>query len=157
MVRVAQMHFSWMSTFLTSIIRRAQRFTGCKICNVRSSHHPTLYPVLSSQYLYRIHDSMSPCPCFRFALHHNLQNILDPLLTEEADPQSIMEAAFRKTHEGILHIAMQTDPPDESGTTATVALVLPHRIIIAHVGDSRAILCCREGKAWVVTKGITIH
>ncbi len=95
-------------------------------------------------------------PCFRFALQHNLQNVLDSLLTEEADAQSIMEATFKKTHDGILNIAAQTNPPDESGTTATVALVLPYRVIIAHVGDSRAVLCCREGKAWVVTKGNVI-
>ncbi len=114
-------------------------------------HH--FYSMCCLLNLYLTHDSMIPCPYFRFALHHNLQNILDPLLTEEVDAQSTMEAAFRKTHEDILHIATQTDPPDESGTTATVALVLPHRIIIAHVGDSRAVLCCREGKAWVLTKG----
>ncbi len=108
--------------------------------------------------LYRIiHDLITPCPCFRLALYHNLQNVLGSLLTEEADAQSTMEVAFRKTHEGILHIAAQTDPPDESGTTATVALVLPHRVIVAHVGDSRAVLCCLEGKAWVVTKGNHSH
>jgi serine/threonine protein phosphatase PrpC len=61
--------------------------------------------------------------------------------------------AFEKTHEDFLRIAGRSEPPDESGATATVALVYPQEVIIAHVGDSRAVLCCLpDGSAWELTE-----
>lgn len=43
---------------------------------------------------------------------------------------------------------------EDSGTTATVALVYPHVTVVAHVGDSRAVMCCDElGRAVDVTEG----
>lgn len=43
---------------------------------------------------------------------------------------------------------------EDSGTTATVALVYPHVTVVAHVGDSRAVLCCDEaGRAVEITEG----
>lgn len=43
---------------------------------------------------------------------------------------------------------------EDSGTTATVALVYAHSTVVAHVGDSRAVMCCDElGGAVDVTEG----
>lgn len=43
---------------------------------------------------------------------------------------------------------------DDSGTTATVALVYPDVTVVAHVGDSRAVMCCDEsGRAVEITEG----
>ena len=43
---------------------------------------------------------------------------------------------------------------DDSGTTATVALVYADVTVVAHVGDSRAVLCCDgEGRAVEITEG----
>lgn len=43
---------------------------------------------------------------------------------------------------------------DDSGTTATVALVYPDVTVVAHVGDSRAVMCCDEsGNAVEITEG----
>ncbi|CAM9227026.1 unnamed protein product [Ectocarpus sp. 4 AP-2014] len=45
---------------------------------------------------------------------------------------------------------------DDSGTTATVALVYPDVTVVAHVGDSRAVLCCDEaGRAVEITEDHT--
>ncbi|CAN0252117.1 unnamed protein product, partial [Ectocarpus fasciculatus] len=42
---------------------------------------------------------------------------------------------------------------DDSGTTATVALVYPNVTVVAHVGDSRAVLCCDDaGRAVEITE-----
>lgn len=46
---------------------------------------------------------------------------------------------------------------EDSGTTATVALVYPHFTVVAHVGDSRAVMCCDElGNAVDVTEGTSV-
>lgn len=43
---------------------------------------------------------------------------------------------------------------DDSGTTATVALVYADVTVVAHVGDSRAVMCCDEaGRAVEITEG----
>lgn len=43
---------------------------------------------------------------------------------------------------------------DDSGTTATVALVYADVTVVAHVGDSRAVLCCdAAGRAVEITEG----
>lgn len=88
-----------------------------------------------------------------------------------------VRAAFRKTQEDFLQLtelaSLASTAPDrledgagvgagglpssadeDSGTTATVALVYPHVTVVAHVGDSRAVLCCDEsGNAVDVTEG----
>lgn len=44
---------------------------------------------------------------------------------------------------------------DDSGTTATVALVYPDVTVVAHVGDSRAVMCCDDsGLAVEITEGL---
>lgn len=46
---------------------------------------------------------------------------------------------------------------DDSGTTATVALVYPDLTVVAHVGDSRAVMCCDDsGRAVEITEGVCV-
>jgi serine/threonine protein phosphatase PrpC len=52
-----------------------------------------------------------------------------------------MLSAFALTNQNFIKVS----PGDErSGTTATVALLFGEHLLISHVGDSRAVLCCDE-------------
>ena len=45
-----------------------------------------------------------------------------------------------------------TCEPNESGTTACVALFTPTQLVVANTGDSRAVLC-RRGRAMRMSEG----
>ncbi|CAN0497683.1 unnamed protein product, partial [Ectocarpus sp. 8 AP-2014] len=102
------------------------------------------------------------------ALHLNLEVFLNaqeatqpssppqpPSPDDDAPPENnasierAVRRAFRKTQEDFLGL-------DDSGTTATVALVYPDVTVVAHVGDSRAVLCCDDaGRAVEITEDHT--
>ena len=60
-----------------------------------------------------------------------------------ADTVIAIEQAFKNLHSNFLEYASNIG--DFSGTTATVALLFDDHVLISHVGDSRAVLCCSEG------------
>ena len=65
--------------------------------------------------------------------------------------QLAMETAFDTLHSEFLSYSARFRE-DVSGTTATTALLFPDHIMLSHVGDSRAVLCCDErGKAIALT------
>ncbi|CAN0009923.1 unnamed protein product, partial [Ectocarpus sp. 13 AM-2016] len=77
-----------------------------------------------------------------------------------ASVERAVRRAFRKTQEDFLGLgvaaAAAAVPEDDSGTTATVALVYPDVTVVAHVGDSRAVLCCDDaGRAVEITEDHT--
>eukprot|EP01041_Mallomonas_annulata_P000203 gene203-366_t len=58
---------------------------------------------------------------------------------EAAGAVSAIHNAFIRTHETFL---LSHPPSERSGSTATVAVLFPNHLMVAHVGDSRAVLCC---------------
>lgn len=62
-----------------------------------------------------------------------------------ADVKNALFLAFKSLHSFFLDYSKSIG--DNSGTTATVALLFPQHIAISHVGDSRAVLCCGENRA----------
>ncbi|CAM9229893.1 unnamed protein product, partial [Ectocarpus fasciculatus] len=63
---------------------------------------------------------------------------------------SAMSEAFKSLHAHFLDYSASIG--DNSGTTATVTVLFPEHIMVSHVGDSRAVLCCgEEGSAIPLT------
>lgn len=56
--------------------------------------------------------------------------------------EEAIRLAFLRTNEEFRKLSK---PTEKSGTTATVAMVFPRQLMVANVGDSRAIVCCDEG------------
>ncbi|KAG5187660.1 hypothetical protein JKP88DRAFT_306842 [Tribonema minus] len=57
--------------------------------------------------------------------------------------------AFQQTQDQFMELEGQNAfvSRQGSGTTATIALTLPGRLVVANVGDSRAVLCCSAGSS----------
>eukprot|EP00897_Mesotaenium_endlicherianum_P006684 jgi/Mesen1/6043/ME000308S05234 len=61
--------------------------------------------------------------------------------------QSVLERAFQQTDDRLLSRLQELDHPEgDSGSTAAAAFVRHDRVIVAHLGDSRVVLC-RGGEA----------
>ncbi|CAM9213865.1 unnamed protein product, partial [Chrysoparadoxa australica] len=81
------------------------------------------------------------------ALHTNLEILLDRATRGGMTMEEAVTQSFIKTHEDFLKLDEGTSEAaggDESGTTATVVLVYPDELVVANVGDSRAVLCCSD-------------
>lgn len=66
-------------------------------------------------------------------------------------PEEILYEAFTEANRRIFKKAAEDDMLNGMGTTLTVAMIDQHRLIIAHVGDSRAYLL-QEGEFHQLTK-----
>ena len=62
-------------------------------------------------------------------------------------PAAALTSAFHVLDASFLELARLTSPPLNDGTTAVVALALGARLVVANVGDSRAVLVQRSGAA----------
>jgi len=58
----------------------------------------------------------------------------------DGDPQAVLVAGFKAAHQRILQHAAAHPALEGMGTTATAAVLLPSRLVYAHVGDSRLYL-----------------
>jgi serine/threonine protein phosphatase PrpC len=80
------------------------------------------------------------------ALHVNLELYLKAIDADTTATASIEYAvlqAFAKTQSDFLELyANATSASAISGTTATIALVYNDKLVVANVGDSRAVMCC---------------
>lgn len=69
------------------------------------------------------------------------------------DPEAV--AGHREAVPAVHGTATTAAVEDDSGTTATIALVYPDVTVVAHVGDSRAVMCCDDsGRAVEITEGV---
>jgi serine/threonine protein phosphatase PrpC len=91
--------------------------------------------------------------------HHNNNNNNDSsssILSIHISMQEVMSAmqkAFIATNDDFISIHPQSE---SSGSTATIAVLFSTHVVIAHVGDSRAMLCCDvDGRAFPLTSDHT--
>jgi serine/threonine protein phosphatase PrpC len=81
------------------------------------------------------------------ALHVNLELYLNAVveagtITTASIEQAVLQA-FAKTQADFLQLYSNTTSTAAiSGTTATIALVYNDKLVVANVGDSRAVMCC---------------
>src|SRR5690606_18481086 len=72
------------------------------------------------------------------------------------DPKSLLEAAIQHGSAAVFNAAQQARERHGMGTTVVACLVIdPTRVLIAHVGDSRAYLL-RQGRLQALTRDHTI-
>jgi serine/threonine protein phosphatase PrpC len=81
------------------------------------------------------------------ALHVNLELYLNTAVdadtTTTASIEQAVLQAFAKTQYDFLQLySNATSTAAVSGTTATIALVYNDKLVVANVGDSRAVMCC---------------
>jgi serine/threonine protein phosphatase PrpC len=60
--------------------------------------------------------------------------------TPDSDPRSLLVAGFEAAHRNILEAAQRQPALHGMGTTCTAVAVLPGRVYLAHIGDSRLYL-----------------
>ena len=95
-------------------------------------------------------------------LSHNLASILNDILTLKHNSPATKEIrslllsnAFEKTQSDI--IILNKDDAMESGSTATIILLLDTTLLCANVGDSHAILISFDNNSWTSTQLTTDH
>ncbi|XP_023689474.1 protein phosphatase 1K, mitochondrial-like [Paramormyrops kingsleyae] len=84
----------------------------------------------------------------------NLSHLIQRNLKQEMDLESVLMKSFLQVDANFLQSFRDTEHDEflSSGTTATVALLRQEsELVVASVGDSRAVLC-REGKAELLTE-----
>lgn len=101
---------------------------------------------------------------------HQMQHDMDTAVAEHGEKIEVVnssisggvyvsaedpEAVTAEPTEAVHGTATTAAVEDDSGTTATVALVYPDVTVVAHVGDSRAVMCCdNTGRAVEITEGV---
>lgn len=66
--------------------------------------------------------------------------VLSQKVFTAADLEEAVIKSFNDVHSQFVNYSSSND--DMSGSTATIAILFPNHIMISHVGDSRAVLCC---------------
>ncbi|XP_030552396.1 probable protein phosphatase 2C 28 [Rhodamnia argentea] len=96
--------------------------------------------------LYAIFDGHSGCKVAEYLQHHLFDNILSEL-DFWTSPECAIRRAYKKTDDEILEGVVSSRG---DSTAVTAILINREKLIVANVGDSRAIMC-ENGKAKQVT------
>ena len=95
---------------------------------------------------YAVYDGHSGTAASQYAAKHLHQillqrlNSLSSLEALFADGKRLFAEVYRRVDEDFLKVAVATRPPLKDGTTATTVLLVNNMLLVANVGDTRAVL-----------------
>lgn len=104
---------------------------------------------LPTSHLFAVFDGHAGHQCAEFAIQHLQGALFRSWANEESTPDSALIHAFEDIDYAFLN---STSDNEQSGSTATVALLIDDMLYVANAGDCRCVLGRRDGSAVALSK-----